>query len=134
MKPSVIFHPILTVDNCDHFLFIFWLYIANKFKYFLGRISRREDIFLIIDQICTLLNNPIEISKTYLPGSTKRLNVHVEMILLFWRLLETNEKFVQCLLETNRVLDILSSLIHYLFESKDDLGEYITRVFFGVLI
>lgn len=71
---------------------------------------------MLVDGITRLLRNPIDASKAYLPGSTKKVNVVSIMILLLWTFTETNPKFLSFLCSTDQVLTVLCSII---IESMD---------------
>ncbi|KAJ3071204.1 cell wall biogenesis protein, partial [Quaeritorhiza haematococci] len=59
-------------------------------------------------------------ANTYLPGSTKRVNLHIEVLMLFWKMMEANEKFASYSLETDKILTILSTLMYFMLEARND--------------
>ncbi|KAI8810496.1 high-temperature-induced dauer-formation protein-domain-containing protein [Cladochytrium replicatum] len=48
-------------------------------------------------------------ANAYLPGSTKRVTIHAEVLMLFWKLIEANE-----------ILTILSAIIYFTLQSRND--------------
>ena len=63
----------------------------NSFRHYLSKLHRAQDFQFLIDGIYRILSNPMQANNTYLPGSTKRVRCHVEMMMLCWKLLETNQ-------------------------------------------
>ncbi|KAI9004645.1 high-temperature-induced dauer-formation protein-domain-containing protein [Gaertneriomyces semiglobifer] len=70
-----------------------------------------------------LLTNPLESANTYLPGSTKRANIHVEVLLCFWKLMEHNEGFAHQIMESDKILLVLASIIYFLVEARTDPAQ-----------
>ncbi|KAI9321708.1 high-temperature-induced dauer-formation protein-domain-containing protein [Dichotomocladium elegans] len=92
----------------------------NSFKHYLSKLHRAQDFQFLIDGIYRILSNPMQANNTYLPGSTKRVRCHVEMMMLCWKLLETNSRFRNYLMETERALDLMVVLVYYAMENKLD--------------
>ncbi|RUP45654.1 high-temperature-induced dauer-formation protein-domain-containing protein [Jimgerdemannia flammicorona] len=90
----------------------------NAFRYYLSKLHRAQDFQFLMDGIYRILSNPMQANNTYLPGSTKQVRCHVEMMMLCWKLLEINKRFRNYLLETDRVLDVLVVLLYYALEYK----------------
>ncbi|KAJ1550708.1 hypothetical protein HK096_005475, partial [Nowakowskiella sp. JEL0078] len=63
----------------------------NSFRYFLSKLYRTQDFIVIMDGVARLLKNPMDSANTYLPGSTKSVTVHVEVVMFFWKMSEINE-------------------------------------------
>ncbi|TKS89356.1 Protein HID1 HID1 domain-containing protein [Collichthys lucidus] len=55
----------------------------NLFVNYLSRIHREEDLGFILKGLARLLNNPLV--QTYLPRSTKKIQFHQELLILFWK-------------------------------------------------
>lgn len=53
----------------------------------------------------------------------RRANMHVEMLMLFWKMIEINEKFLQYALETDKTLTIASAILFLACESKSDMTQ-----------
>ncbi|OWK15392.1 HID1, partial [Cervus elaphus hippelaphus] len=77
----------------------------NLFVNYLSRIHREEDFQFILKGIARLLSNPL--LQTYLPNSTKKIQFHQELLVLFWKLCDFNKKFLFFVLKSSDVLDIL---------------------------
>ncbi|KAF9344783.1 hypothetical protein BGX26_003911 [Mortierella sp. AD094] len=63
----------------------------NQFRYYLSRLHREQDFLFLTDGIYRILSNPMAASSTYLPGSTKQVKCHQEMLMLCWKTLEINK-------------------------------------------
>ncbi|KAJ3401821.1 AAA ATPase afg3 [Chytriomyces hyalinus] len=89
----------------------------NDFRYFLSKINAEDDLNVMVDGISRILNNPLQSANTYLPGSTKKVNVHTEMIMLFWKVYELNE------VNSDKILIISAALIYFMVESRTNPNE-----------
>lgn len=108
---------------------------GNKFLFLVNRLHREEDFQFIIKGITRLLNNPLQSS--YLPSSQKRLSCHQELLLLIWRLCDSNKKFLHHILKTSEMLDLIVPILHYLNEAREDpcrLGLVHISVFLLLLL
>ncbi|XP_052771085.1 protein HID1-like isoform X2 [Mya arenaria] len=90
----------------------------NLFVNYLSRIHREEDFYFILKGITRLLNNPL--MQTYLPGSTKKIQFHQELLVLFWKMCDINKKFMFYVLKSSDVLDILVPILYYLNDARAD--------------
>ncbi|KAJ0060043.1 hypothetical protein NL108_002833, partial [Boleophthalmus pectinirostris] len=90
----------------------------NLFVNYLSRIHREEDLSFILKGLSSLLNNPL--LQTYLPNSTKKIEFHQELLVLFWKLCDINRKFLFFVLKSSDVLEILVPILFYLNESRTD--------------
>ncbi|KAJ3167425.1 hypothetical protein HDU88_002347 [Geranomyces variabilis] len=95
----------------------------NDFVFYAGKLHRPQDFALIINGFAKILKNPLESANTYLPGSTKRVNVHAEVLMLFWKLLDNNAKFAQYAMESDKILVILASILYFAVESRNDPSQ-----------
>ncbi|KAI9273545.1 high-temperature-induced dauer-formation protein [Helicostylum pulchrum] len=95
----------------------------NAFRYYLSKLHRAQDFQFLIDGIYRILSNPMQTLNTYLPGSSKKVRYHVEMMMLCWKLLEMNGRFRSYLMETERALDLMIVLIFYASENKLDPSQ-----------
>ncbi|KAG7275854.1 hypothetical protein CRUP_033267, partial [Coryphaenoides rupestris] len=78
----------------------------NLFVNYLSRIHREEDFGFILKGLGRLMNNPL--AQTYLPHSTKKINFHQELLILFWKICDFNKvKFLFFVLKSSDVLDML---------------------------
>ncbi|ESO82024.1 hypothetical protein LOTGIDRAFT_135546 [Lottia gigantea] len=90
----------------------------NLFVNYLSRIHREEDFTFILKGITRLLNNPL--AQTYLPGSTKKVQFHQELLVLFWKMCDINKKFMFYVLKSSDVLDILVPILYFLNDARAD--------------
>ncbi|VDD75604.1 unnamed protein product [Mesocestoides corti] len=94
---------------------------TNLFLNYMSRIHRDEDFSFILDGITRLLNNPL--TQTYLPGSAKKVQMHQELLILFWRVCDINRKFMYYVLKSSRVLDVLVPILYHLNEARGDKSQ-----------
>ncbi|XP_072044277.1 protein HID1-like isoform X2 [Amphiura filiformis] len=90
----------------------------NLFVNYLSRIHREEDFAFILKGLSKLLNNPL--IQTYLPGSTKKIAFHQELLVLFWKMCDHNKKFLFYVLKSSDVLDILVPILYHLNDARAD--------------
>ncbi|XP_053564853.1 protein HID1 isoform X1 [Bombina bombina] len=90
----------------------------NLFVNYLSRIHREEDFQFILKGVARLLLNPL--SQTYLPNSTKKIQFHQELLVLFWKLCDFNKKFLFFVLKSSDVLDILVPILYFLNDARAD--------------
>ncbi|KAM3864324.1 protein HID1 isoform 2-T2 [Diretmus argenteus] len=93
----------------------------NLFVNYLSRIHREEDYDFVLKGLARLLTNPL--TQTYLPNSTKKIQFHQELLVLFWKLCDFNKKFLFFVLKSSDVLDILVPILFYLNDSRADLSR-----------
>ncbi|CAH8592156.1 unnamed protein product [Schistosoma intercalatum] len=90
-----------------------------------------QDFAFILSGITRLLNNPLV--QTYLPGSSKKVQVHQELLVFFWRICECNKKFMYYVLKSSQVLDLLVPILYHLNNSRNDQSR-IGLIHVGVFI
>ncbi|XP_044309826.1 protein HID1 isoform X2 [Varanus komodoensis] len=90
----------------------------NLFVNYLSRIHREEDFQFILKGVARLLSNPLV--QTYLPNSTKKIQFHQELLVLFWKLCDFNKKFLFFVLKSSDVLDILVPILYFLNDARAD--------------
>uniref|UniRef100_A0A673AMZ1 Protein HID1-like n=1 Tax=Sphaeramia orbicularis TaxID=375764 RepID=A0A673AMZ1_9TELE len=90
----------------------------NLFVNYLSRIHREEDFDFVLKGLARLLTNPL--AQTYLPNSTKKIQFHQELLVLFWKLCDFNKKFLFFVLKSSDVLDILVPILYYLNDARAD--------------
>ncbi|KAI7870969.1 high-temperature-induced dauer-formation protein-domain-containing protein [Spinellus fusiger] len=95
----------------------------NIFRYYLSKLHRTQDFQFLIDGIYRILSHPMQTNNSYFPGPTKRIKCHIEMIMLCWKLLETNKRFRTYLMDTERALDLMIVLIYHGMENKLNLAQ-----------
>lgn len=95
----------------------------NAFRHYMSKLHRKQDFEFLMDGIQRLLTNPMTAVNTYLPGSTKRVGCYIDVMMVCWRLLETNTRFIKYLVETDRVLDLTVCLVFHAVDNKDKLSQ-----------
>uniref|UniRef100_A0AAX7VR59 HID1 domain containing b n=1 Tax=Astatotilapia calliptera TaxID=8154 RepID=A0AAX7VR59_ASTCA len=90
----------------------------NLFVNYLSRIHREEDLSFVLKGLARLLNNPL--IQTYLPRSTKKIQFHQELLILFWKFCDFNKKFLFFVLKSSDVLDMLIPILFYLNDARAD--------------
>ncbi|XP_048089826.1 protein HID1b isoform X2 [Alosa alosa] len=103
----------------------------NLFVNYLSRIHREEDLHFILKGLARLLSNPL--LQTYLPNSTKKIQFHQELLVLFWKLCDFNKKFLFFVLKSSDVLDILVPILFYLNDARADQSR-VGLIHIGVFI
>lgn len=91
---------------------------TNLFIEYLSRIHRSEDFIFLIKGFTYLLNNRLE--QGYLFDSTKHINFDQELLILFWKICNLNKKFMNYILKTKDVLDIVVPILYHLNENFQD--------------
>ncbi|KAJ0176400.1 hypothetical protein K1T71_007579 [Dendrolimus kikuchii] len=90
----------------------------NLFINYLSRIHRDEDFQFALRGVTRLLNNPL--AQTYLPNSAKKVNLHQELLVLFWKMCDYNKKFMYYVLKSSDVLEVLVPILYHLNDSRAD--------------
>ncbi|XP_045448270.1 protein HID1 [Melitaea cinxia] len=90
----------------------------NLFINYLSRIHRDEDFQFLLRGATRLLNNPLQ--QTYLPNSAKRVALHQELLVLFWKMCDYNKKFMYYVLKSSDVLEVLVPILYHLNDSRAD--------------
>uniref|UniRef100_A0A3P8ZXD6 HID1 domain containing b n=1 Tax=Esox lucius TaxID=8010 RepID=A0A3P8ZXD6_ESOLU len=80
--------------------------------------SQNRDFSFILKGVARLLTNPL--IQTYLPNSTKKIQFHQELLVLFWKLCDFNKKFLFFVLKSSDVLDVLVPILFYLNDARAD--------------
>ncbi|KAM7371930.1 hypothetical protein PAMP_009130 [Pampus punctatissimus] len=80
--------------------------------------EEQEDFDFVLKGLARLLTNPL--TQTYLPNSTKKIQFHQELLVLFWKLCDFNKKFLFFVLKSSDVLDILVPILFYLNDARAD--------------
>ncbi|XP_013870307.1 protein HID1b [Austrofundulus limnaeus] len=103
----------------------------NLFVNYLSRIHREEDLSFILKGLARLLNNPL--IQTYLPRSTKKIQFHQELLILFWKFCDFNKKFLFFVLKSSDVLEMLVPILFYLNDARADQSR-VGLVHIGVFV
>ncbi|KAH8805907.1 high-temperature-induced dauer-formation protein-domain-containing protein [Xylogone sp. PMI_703] len=92
----------------------------NFFRHFLGRLHRPQDFQFIVDGILRVLNQPLNATSSYIPGSQTSTKCVPEMIMLFWEITQCNKRFRSFIIDTDRCHDFVVLIIFYSLEYKLD--------------
>lgn len=124
----------LLVTYCLHFLLVLILYPIpetqhgitpkNFFRHFLGRLHRPQDFQFLVDGMNRILNQPLQASTSYLPGSQKSLAWAPEMLMLFWEAIQCNKRFRSFIIDTDRAHDFVILVLFYAMEGKNDPNKH----------
>ncbi len=120
----------ILVTYALQFLLVLLLYTApensggvphkNYFRHFLGRLHRLQDFEFLADGMSRTLNQPLQASSSYLPGSQKSLNWAPEMIMLFWETLQCNKRFRSFVIDGDSGHQFMVLMLFYAFEYRTD--------------
>ncbi|RPB03533.1 hypothetical protein L873DRAFT_1826195 [Choiromyces venosus 120613-1] len=92
----------------------------NNYRHYLGRLHRTQDFQFLVDGMTRVLNQPIQATTSYLPGSQRSIQWAPEMLMLFWESLQCNKRFRSFIIETDRVHDFVILIIYYALEHRLD--------------
>lgn len=95
----------------------------NLFRSYFKKIHRPVDLELIVSGIIRLLRNPIDAEKAYLPGSTKKISITSELLILLWELLTTSNKFLEYFCKSPKALDLVQVIIVHSLQGRNDLTK-----------
>ncbi|TSK87570.1 Protein HID1 [Bagarius yarrelli] len=80
--------------------------------------DEQDDYDFVLKGLARLLTNPL--TQTYLPNSTKKIQFHQELLVLFWKFCDFNKKFLFFVLKSSDVLDVLVPILYYLNDARAD--------------
>ena len=92
----------------------------NYFRHFLGRVHRLQDFEFLADGMTRTLNQPLQATSVYLPGSQKSLSWAPEMIMLFWETLQCNKRFRSFIIDGDSGHQFMTLMLFYSLEYKAD--------------
>jgi len=91
--------------------------------------------------MCRLLAIPLLATRTYLPGSTKSVASHQELLILLWHCVRANEPLLKYMLRTRATLKLLTPILAFFLQSRHattqdklglaHLGAFLMMVFSG---
>ena len=120
----------MLIPYCLQFLLVLIIYSIpedgkgpppkNYFRHFLGRLHRPQDFEFLSEGMMRTLNQPLQATSTYLPGSQKSVKWSSEMIMLFWETLQCNRRFRSFVIDTDRGLEFMTLILYYITEYKID--------------
>ncbi|KAF1813734.1 hypothetical protein P152DRAFT_506593 [Eremomyces bilateralis CBS 781.70] len=92
----------------------------NFYRHFLGRLHRPQDFQFLVDGMMRILNQPLQATSSYLPGSQKSITWAPEMVMLFWETLQCNKRFRSFLIDTDRAHDFVILMLFYIMNNRND--------------
>lgn len=120
----------MLVSHCLQFLLVLIVYSIpengkgpppkNYFRHFLGRLHRPQDFDFLADGMTRTLNQPLQATSSYLPGSQKLVSWSSEMIMLFWEVLQCNKRFRSFIIDTDRGHEFMTLILFYAMEYRTD--------------
>lgn len=121
------------ISYCLQFLLVLLLYPIpddsrdptpkNFFRHFLGRLHRPQDFEFLVDGILGTLNQPLQATSSYLPGSQKSVKWAPEMLMLFWEALQCNKRFRSHIIESERGSEFAILVLFYALEHRNDAAK-----------
>ena len=85
---------------------------ANVYRRLLSSISAAADLDVLVLAFSRLLNTIHRADSTVLPGSCRPAQCHHELLMLFWKLLECNKAFAECVLVRHDVTTIAFPVLY----------------------
>lgn len=96
---------------------------SNLYSTMLSEINQTEEFDLIFKGVVRLLTNTVTASKTYLPGASKQVNCHQEVLSFFWQLVQVNRKFLDYILRRDDFTDVLFPVLTLIHEGRKDPAQ-----------
>lgn len=90
----------------------------NLFIDYMSRIHRNEDFNFLVKGFSKLLNSRLD--QGYLLSSRKQIGFDQELLILFWKVCNLNQRFIQYLLKSNEILEIVVPILYHLNENFQD--------------
>ncbi|KAJ5470567.1 Nuclear pore complex component [Penicillium desertorum] len=95
----------------------------NYYRHYFGRLHRPQDFQFLVDGMTRILNQPMQATASYLPGSQRSVKWAPEMLVLFWETLQCNKRFRSFIIDSNRSHDFLVLCIFYAMEYRMDASK-----------
>ncbi|KAJ9290098.1 hypothetical protein DTO021C3_2456 [Paecilomyces variotii] len=92
----------------------------NYYRHYFGRLHRPQDFQFIVDGMTRILNQPMQVTTSYLPGSQRTVKWAPEMLMLFWEALQCNKRFRSFIIDSHRAHDFVILCIFYAIEYRSD--------------
>ncbi|KAM5453585.1 hypothetical protein MaudCBS49596_002788 [Microsporum audouinii] len=92
----------------------------NYYRHFLGRLHQPQDFQFLVEGMTRILNQPMQATSSYLPGSQKSIKWAPEMLMLFWEMVQCNKRFRSFIVDSNRAHDFIVICTFYAIEYKTD--------------
>ncbi|KAB8076516.1 high-temperature-induced dauer-formation protein-domain-containing protein [Aspergillus leporis] len=95
----------------------------NHYRHYFGRLHRPQDFQFLVDGMTRILNQPMQATNSYLPGSQKTVKWAPEMMMLFWEALQCNKRFRSFIIDSNRSHDFVILCVFYSIIYKSDPSQ-----------
>ena len=95
---------------------------GNVFMQLLGKLANEEDFGLLYDTIHALLQSVHQARNSYLPLSLKGIPFYQEMLVLFWKLLNSNKAFFEYVLTKKDITGIVVPLVFFIWRGRKDIA------------
>ena len=95
----------------------------NFFRHFLGRLHRLPDFEFLADGMIRTLNQPLQATSSYLPGSQKSVTWAPEMIMLFWETLQCNKRFRSFIIDGDSGHQFMVLMLFYALEYRAEASK-----------
>ncbi|KAJ6186038.1 Nuclear pore complex component [Penicillium mononematosum] len=95
----------------------------NYYRHYFGRLHRPQDFQFLVDGMTRILNQPMQATASYLPGSQRSVKWAPEMLVLFWETLQCNKRFRSFIIDSNRSHDFLVLCVFYAMEYRMDASK-----------
>lgn len=92
----------------------------NYYRHFLGRLHRPADFQFLVDGMTRILNQPLQATASYIPGSQSSVKFAPEIIMLFWEMTQCNKRFRSFIIDTQRAHDFVVLILFYALDGKND--------------
>lgn len=95
----------------------------NYYRHFLGRLHRPQDFQFLVDGMTRILNQPLHVNSSYIPGAQASVKFAPETMMLFWEVTQCNKRFRSFVIDTERVYDFVILILFYALEYKGDASK-----------
>ncbi|KAK9235800.1 high-temperature-induced dauer-formation protein-domain-containing protein [Lipomyces kononenkoae] len=95
----------------------------NWYRFYLARLHRIQDLQFLADGMSRLLNQPMQVSASYLPGSQKQVEWAPELVMLFWELIRHNSRFRNYIISSDRIHDFVVLFLYYAHAYRLDVSR-----------
>lgn len=92
----------------------------NIFRRFLGAIDQPDQLNFVYTGIVRLLNNVYQAQSTYLPYSITQVGIEQELLILFWKCLEENPRFMNFVLKNCDITEAIVPICYFMLEGRKD--------------
>ncbi|KAJ5381871.1 Nuclear pore complex component [Penicillium cataractarum] len=92
----------------------------NYYRHYFGRLHRPQDFQFLVDGMTRILNQPMQATTSYLPGSQRSVKWAPEILILFWETLQCNKRFRSFIIDSNRSHDFLILCVFYAMEYRTE--------------